>query len=278
MGSFKVWALVGAAAMLTIPAAQAADLPPIIQRAMPMPVVDDFASGWYLRGDIGMSNQQVGSLYNILYDTPGVSVTNLAKSFDSAPIFGVGLGYRVNSWLRLDATGEYRGKAAFRGLDTYRPEPNSGTGVGVDDYYASKQEWVALANAYLDLGTWYGVTPFIGAGVGAAYNIISNFRDVNVATNGVAYGNTAGTWNLAWAVHAGLAYQITPAFTVELAYRYLNLGDAQSGDLITYNGVSNIDNPMVFRKIDSHDLRLGVRWMFNAPEPMYGPPPLITKG
>jgi opacity protein-like surface antigen len=140
MGSLRVLALVGAASVLGTPAAQAADLlPPIIQRPAP-PIYEDFASGWYLRGDIGMSNQRVDSLFNALYLTPGVSVTNLAKSFDSAPIFGIGIGYRYNSWLRFDVTGEYRGKSTFRGLDVYTPEPASGTGVGVDDYYADKHE------------------------------------------------------------------------------------------------------------------------------------------
>jgi opacity protein-like surface antigen len=276
MGSLRVLALVGAAAALTTPAAQAADLPPIIQRPAP-PVYEDFASGWYLRGDIGMSNQRVGSLFNALYLTPGTTVTNLAKSFDSAPIFGLGVGYRYNSWLRFDVTGEYRGKAAFRGLDTYTPEPASGTGIGVDDYYGSKHEWVALANVYFDLGTWYGISPFVGAGIGTAYNVISNFRDVNVATAGLAYAESAGKWNLAWAVHAGLAYQVSPALTVELAYRYLDVGDARSGDLVTYNGVNSIVNPMEFRNITSHDIKLGVRWMIDSPPPP-PPPPLITKG
>jgi opacity protein-like surface antigen len=267
-------ALAGAAALTTFTAAGAADLPPIYAPA-PAPVVD-FAGGWYLRGDIGVSNQNVKSLFNVLYDTAG-SVTNLAKSFDSGPTFGIGIGYQLNSWLRFDVTGEYRAKTTFRGLDIYSPEPNSPTGVGVDDYYANKHEWVAMANAYVDLGTWYGFTPFVGAGVGAAYNVISNFRDVNVATNGLAYADRAGKWNLAWAAHAGVAYRVSPAFTVELAYRYLHLGDAQSGDLITYTGVSTVNNPMHFRGIDSHDLKLGVRWMFDQPAPYYAPP-LMTKG
>ena len=40
--------------------------------------------------------------------------------------------------------------------------------VGTDIYHATKSEWVVLANAYVDLGTWWCMTPFIGAGVGGA--------------------------------------------------------------------------------------------------------------
>ena len=38
--------------------------------------------------------------------------------------------------------------------------------LGTDTYHATKNEWVVLANAYVDLGTWWCITPFIGAGVG----------------------------------------------------------------------------------------------------------------
>ena len=63
--------LVAGVAMLGTSAAFAADmrLPP---PPMP-PMVQDFG-GWYLRGDVGMSNQKVKNLDNLLYHDPGVSV------------------------------------------------------------------------------------------------------------------------------------------------------------------------------------------------------------
>lgn len=271
MGSAKLMATAGAATFLSLSSAFAADL-----RLPPPPPIPEFG-GWYLRGDIGMSNQRVGHLFNVLYDTPGVTVTNVSKGFDSSPIVGFGVGYEFNSWFRSDITGEYRGKAAFRGLDTYTPEPNSGTGVGADDYYGSKSEWLVLANAYLDLGTWWSLTPFIGAGVGFSRNTIHDFRDVNVPTAGVAFGDDASKWSFAWALHAGVAYKVTPGFAVQLAYRYVDLGNARSGDLTTYNGISTVYNPMEFHGLTSHDIMLGVRWMLE-PEPPYQPPPLVRKG
>ena len=75
---------------------------------------------------------------------------------------------------------------------------------------------------------------------------------------------TSSKWNLAWAVHAGLAYKVTPNFTVELAYRYLDMGDGLTGDLRTFDGTNNIINPMTFKNITSHDLKLGVRWDLTA--------------
>ena len=35
----------------------------------------------------------------------------------------------------------------------------------------------------------------------------------------------------------------------------------------TYDGVSTLFNPMEFHNITSHDVRLGVRWMLDEPEP-----------
>jgi len=58
---------------------------------------------WYLRGDIGFTNQSVGSLFNSNY-AGFDSVNNIDKSFDAAPLFGLGIGYTINHWLRVDVT------------------------------------------------------------------------------------------------------------------------------------------------------------------------------
>ena len=66
MGRYRLRALVGAAFLLPLSAgAWAADLPEIPPYQPPVEV----GHSWYLRGDIGMTNQSVGSLYNVLYDT-----------------------------------------------------------------------------------------------------------------------------------------------------------------------------------------------------------------
>ena len=243
--------VVCAGTMAAIPAAQAADMPE------PIPLV--VVKGWYLRGDIGYSNQMVDSLDNALYDTY-LSVDNVYKDFDGAPFFAAGIGYRWNQWFRTDVTGEYRSKSDFDGLDIASqvgPPP-----FLPDEYRAKKSEWLALVNGYVDLGTWHGITPFVGGGVGAANIKISDFTDVGVTVDSVAFGEDNDEWNFAWALYGGLAFEVTEAFTVELAYRYLDLGDAQSGDLIGFDGTNTINNPMIFEDITSHDVKLGVRYTF----------------
>jgi opacity protein-like surface antigen len=275
MRSVKSLVAAGAASLLSS-VAFAADMPSIMPPpAYAPPVVEDFG-GWYLRGDIGFSNQRVDRLNNLLDANNTSSIQN--NSFNTAGIFGLGVGYKFNNWFRADVTGEWRGNSQFLGKDSI----TYAAGFGTDTYHASKSEWVVLANAYVDLGTWWCITPFIGAGVGGARVSINNFTDQNLAIEGglplpgLAFGDNASKWNFAWALHAGVAYKVTPNFTVELAYRYLDMGDGVTGDLRRFDGVNDFNNPMTFKNITSHDLKLGVRWDLSSP-PVYAPP-LMRKG
>ena len=276
MGSVKV-KLLAAAAALAGTAAGAADLPPPMPPPIyKAPIVEDFG-GWYLRGDIGFSNQRIKSIEFIPGPNlpPLTTQQTLSAGFDTGGIFGLGIGYQYN-WFRFDVTGEYRSNAGFRSVNVL----SSGGFTFPEQNFASKSEWVALANVYADLGTWWCITPFIGAGVGAAYNTISNFHDLGVLFGANNFADTGSKWNLAWAVHAGLAYKVTPNFTVEFAYRYLNLGSAQTGILHGFDGTFQGQNER-FNGLTSHDVKFGIRWLLSppAPEPAYAPPPpLVRKG
>ena len=276
MRSVKFFIAAGAASLMSS-AAFAADMA-IAPPPYAPPVVEDFG-GWYLRGDIGFSNQRVSRLNNALDVNATTSVQNL--NFNTAGIFGLGVGYRFNNWFRADITGEYRGNSQFFGTDAI----TFAGGFGTDTYHATKSEWVVLGNAYVDLGTWWCITPFIGAGVGGARVSINGFTDQGIVTNplppgppvaSLAFGDNVAKWNFAWALHAGVAYRVTPNFTVELAYRYLDMGNGLTGDLRTFDGQNAIVNPTTFKGITSHDLKIGVRWDLANP-PVYEPP-LIRKG
>jgi opacity protein-like surface antigen len=275
---FKLFAL-AALTVSTAGAAHAADYsqpyqpPVIIQRPPP---VEEFAEGWYLRGDIGFSSQDVGSLGGDNYAGYD-SVVSVDKSFDAAPFFGIGVGYTVNNWLRVDVTGEYRGSANFHGMDI----GYIGGTIYPDNYSGSKSELTFLANVYVDLGTWYDITPFVGAGVGVSRNTISSFTDVSNCSGGCGnpgtntHFDTASKWSFAWALYGGLAYKVTPDVTIELAYRYIDLGDAATGNGYSYDGVYTYA-PFEFNDLTSHDIKLGVRFNFGVGAetgPAYYPPP-----
>ena len=70
MRNATLFAAAGAAVLLATPVARAADLP----LAVHVPQIEEY-SGWYLRGDIGISNQRVKSLDNAGVG-PGTTVSN----------------------------------------------------------------------------------------------------------------------------------------------------------------------------------------------------------
>ena len=267
MQSLRNLALAGAAALALVPAAaRGADMP---QPYFKAPVVEDYG-GWYLRGDIGITNQRVKKLDSPAF-TPTVDV--LQKGFENGGLFGLGIGYQYNNWLRFDATGEYRSASTFHGFDTF-PSAAPG-GFSTNQYTGIKTEWLFLFNTFVDLGTWHSVTPFVGAGVGFDRLTIGNFTDVNIQDVAQGLSGNNSKWNFAWALHAGLAYKVTPNFTVELAYRYTYLGNGATKDLVAPNGLNPTLNPILFKNVDSHDLKLGVRWLFA--DTFIPEPPLVRK-
>jgi opacity protein-like surface antigen len=277
-----LWAIAGAATLATT-VANAADYsppPPPQPICVPrsqvnlwpgVPICAEEFGGWYLRGDIGITNQKVKRLENaLLPDT----THHVNAEFSSAGLFGLGAGYQFNNWLRFDVTGEYRGNSDFTGLDIVR----IGGATFTDEYRAKKSEWLVLANAYLDLGTWWCITPFVGAGIGAARVSFSDFVDVNTPRGGVAFAPDESKWNLAWALHAGLAFQATNNLAIELAYRYTHLGDGHVGDAVDFRGNNIFNNPTTFKDITSHDLKLGLRWTCCDAGPPPPPPPIMRNG
>jgi opacity protein-like surface antigen len=283
---YKMFALVGASALAST-AALAADLAaPQPQYVQPAPEV----GGWYLRGDVGVGAQNFKS-----YDFTQTNAASGAlwpaswqinqKDIKDAAFIGLGLGYQWNSWLRFDVTGEYRADVKFKAVGSYAGAADfCGGGTCFDVYDGDHQASVFLANAYFDLGTWWCVTPFIGAGVGGVYHRTSSLTDSSfIAGGSSALGITTvdhSNWDFAWAVHAGLSYQVSSNFKVELAYRFLSMGSAQTSEVLC--GANGCGAPgggprafYTLTDMTSQDIKLGVRWMLQ-PEP--APAPLMRRG
>jgi opacity protein-like surface antigen len=106
---------------------------------------------------------------------------------------------------------------------------------------------------------------------------ITNWEDIGVNSQANNFADAGSKWNFAWALHAGLGYKVNPNLTLELAYHFLSLGDGVTGQVHGWDGTFQGAGDH-FNRIYSHDLTLGLRWMFAAPpppEPFY---PLVRKG
>ena len=289
MSSLNSLALAGAVAIVAtsaafVPSVFAADLmPPPMVAPPPPPVGGYVGGGLYLRGDIGVGALGYNDLdvrlngANPMADA-GVSAFSTHKSNGNTNFFaGVGVGYQFNNFLRFDVTGELRG-GTLTGRDSISYDYGTPTRQ-INSYRGNMSSLVALFNGYFDLGTWNCLTPFVGAGIGFASHRIGDFTDNGAqdfyagpggarSGTGTSFGYSDGATktNFAWALMAGLAYDVNPNLKLELGYRYLNMGDGPS--MVMHGASGAFGNPsytVQVKKLDSHDIKIGMRWMFNDP-------------
>lgn len=244
MSSLRKLFIVASFALALPSVASAADLPEYI----PEPYVAP-QGGWYLRGDIGFKIYADPSARTDYRDIGDFSNENM----DNAAIIGGGIGYYFNDWFRSDLTVDYETKSGFEGR---APCLSSCGGATTTKETADIDAWTIMVNAYADLGTWQGFTPYVGAGIGASYLKASDIRYVNADGSTGSYGNH-GEWNLAWALMAGAAYEISPNMMVDAGYQFRSLGKAKSG------GIDGTRNKIEYEDIYAHELRLGLRYNIN---------------
>jgi opacity protein-like surface antigen len=273
-------------AVLAASAAHAADYhqpPPPPQYIPPPPPPQECCDSWYLRGFVGIG---INNSYDIEYLPAPANVGN-GFAFDQHSMadtffLGAAVGYEWNNWLRFDISGEYRARTQVNARGVY----DVTTGQG-DSYQGYLKSWVILANAFVDLGTWNCFTPFVGAGFGVAYNQLADFVDMGIGQTGAGFGRNSAEWHPAWAVYAGVGYNVSKNFKIDLTYRYLNYGSIT--DTVDCIGGCNADS-YKFKNLYSNDIMLGLRWTCceTAPPPpryvyqpqpyMPPPPPLQSRG
>jgi len=194
--------------------------------------VTEFASGWYLRGDVGYRWNDVGSASAAL--APAITTSSLTD----VAAFGGGFGYS-RDWFRTDIT-----------LDWHMAADFTGDVAGTPGYYRGKVDtFTALANAYIDLGTWAGLTPYIGGGAGIASVRTSSFVSA-AAPSSARHANTIG---FAWAYMAGLTYRMSNNILVDVGYRHLELGD-------THSDFDTTGNSITLKDLSSDEVRVGLRY------------------
>jgi opacity protein-like surface antigen len=243
MGLLRMSVLGGAVLSVSAAGALAADMPGDRTLAPPAslpssrysaPESEPFA-GWYLRGDIGYR-----WLKNSGADTAtGFSAPSSSK-FNNNVAAGFGAGLK-SGWLRSDLT-----------IDFIPATRYTGQVVTPGDTTAKVSGTAFLLNGYFDLGSWYHMTPYVGAGVGAASMKISDYS--STAAPPFSGNADRNQWNFAWAGMAGVAYAIAPNMLVDLGYRYMSLGDVMTG--------SDAFGSMRLKNITSHEVRIGLRWTF----------------
>ncbi len=159
--------------------------------------------------------------------------------------------------------------------------PATGSQQYADFYRANLGSYVTMFNGYVDLGTWSGVTPYLGAGLGFSYNKLFGMTDIGTSQPGTGivspaggYLDDGGKWNFAWGLMAGFSFDVTQNLKLDLGYRYLDYGKFTSGVSHCLNGSGlgtgfSCQGYTVYSKNDlaSNDLRIGLRWMIGEASP-----------
>ncbi len=149
------------------------------------------------------------------------------QKYKESGVFNVGAGYHLNRYLKSDLTVGVRawGKIKDRG------------------YKADLFTVPALVNVYAAV-PYRGLEPYIMGGIGAAWT--------DADSTSVTKGDDR--FSFAWQVGAGLGYRLSDCWSLDLGYRFADLGEARSK---MKDGSGRIK-----KDIKSHDILLSARYYF----------------
>jgi len=170
------------------------------------------------------------------------------SDFGTGYAIGGGIGYRFDPHWRADLTLGYRGDYGFT------------TTTGVGPSHADADALVGLVNGYYDFTSYAGFTPYIGAGVGFSSNHLTP-TDVAIGPLGGSLNNDTST-QFAWQASAGVSYSLTRNWALDLGYRYLDMGEAHTGDELTLNGGGAVGGYTQRGDLQAHEVQVGLRYSF----------------
>ena len=167
-----------------------------------------------------------------------------------------------------DVTLQYRTATPFHGGNQYSSVTAGTTNYIQNNINGEVSSTVVMGNAYWDLTHYNGLTPFIGAGIGAAYNHTGNTRSMSAGSFLPQYGQYTdkGTWNLAWALHSGVSWDVNSRLKLEAGYSFTSLGSAKSHLTTCYGSTGSVacNEDLTLKNLYSHDLHLGMRWLLDG--------------
>jgi opacity protein-like surface antigen len=252
--------------------AAAFDMPPPIDA----PEIDTGSiaattDGWYIRGDLGynVSTESDAPTFRTFdFDGSGYQTNAFDKHrFSNDITLNTGIGYQFNDFLRSDLTVDYFG-TTFKGQGGTELCARSLNGAEANCSYR-QQDMTALgllANGYVDLGTYWGLTPYAGAGAGVSY---VKWGDVQqrVTCTGCSEFTTddvkhegADSWRFTYALMAGVSYDVADRVKIDFGYRFSQI---DGGDMFNFSR-SESDNGAFGMKgkdksLTRHEFRTGIR-------------------
>jgi opacity protein-like surface antigen len=201
---------------------------------------------------------------NFHYDGDAVESVTMDNAFFGGVGIGCGMGSRgIRGEIMLGHTGD-RKIDGVPGNFTINeifvgPPPAPPTPV-VDPLHTSIKSTTLMFNGYKDFGNWGGITPYVGAGVGVSYNKLSEvYFTENVFLTNRIEGNSR--LSLAWSLMAGIGWQVSDRAILDIGYRYMDYGKAESGRVDSAGFI----NPAVrVDDLNAHEFKVGLRYHFGS--------------
>ena len=164
------------------------------------------------------------------------------NSMQNAALYMAGIGYTVNPWFNFDFSATYRGAYKYSQFQSHDPTDVANPLPARTRFFDVSSNAV-MFNGTIDVQSlsdhlaWTTngkgfIQPFIGAGIGASYNTVSNFHTILTASQNatsVMSDNTKAS--LAYQFNAGLEW-VYQRFSLDAGYRYFNGGNYKSNDFL----------------------------------------------
>ena len=132
-------------------------------------------------------------------------------------------------------------------IDTHRVAALGGDQPGSTGEVST---FAIMLNGMHDFDTGTAFTPYVGGGIGYAWNDLSDYGIAAIPN--VLDDDDSG---FAWQLIAGVGYAFTPRATVTLDYRYFSTEADVTSSAATGRTSSDVE-------LDSHTIMLGLRYQF----------------
>ncbi|MCY4486491.1 MAG: hypothetical protein OXF11_05165 [Deltaproteobacteria bacterium] len=235
------------------------------------------AGDFYLRGGVGLdrpggttfmdedcSTTTPAALYGCGTGGDGAPYRSRGD-LGTVPALDLGLGYAAAA-ARFEVLVGYRPRFEFKGRANFlAPELRQSVSANL----SSVSGMLAAFGDFSRLGlpTLGPLDPFIGVGVGAVRTHIGNTRMTFPATTTIAPGGSRT--DMAWMATAGVALALNDRVTLDLAWRYTDLGEIRTargdGRVVWRDGSREplpLDLAPTRARLAGHGIHLSLRYAF----------------
>ena len=174
--------------------------------------------------------------------------------FGTVPALELGLGY-PNGTVRLEALVEFRPKFSFEGRANFL------TAERRQSVQADLSTVSGMLAGFVDFPESGKTTPFVGVGIGAVHTRIGQMSMNFPVTTTIVPG--ADRVDLAWMVTAGVGIALSERTTLDLAWRYTDLGEIRTGQgegrVVWPDGPRPLDLAPTRARLGGHGFRVSLR-------------------